>query len=200
MGTVNPRMRGDVTLSGVMTQAQDDREQIRRLLSQQKKPEKPGMGGIVDIASVYTSDYVGIQWASGASDLNFGSAAYAGPTSMVDGSTASWLTVTGGDIAVVEDGFYEAACFVDLRWSSQAAAPGPSLSIFLNGNPSGPPAPYHPIHQAGLLWGVVAQAGRGPEWMTAGQYWRLEADAGAASSAAITKSSASWQITRFTGA
>jgi hypothetical protein len=169
--------------------------QLQRIMTEPPKTEKPAGGGIADIASVYTTDYVGIQWPSGDPQLNFGSAVYAAPEYHEAG--ASWLTVTGGDIAVTEAGYYQAWCFVDLRWSSAAAAPGQSLALFLNGDMSIPVAEYRPIHKAGLLWGVVAYVKPGVEYMTAGQYWRLEADGDGASSAAITKAAASWRIAKY---
>lgn len=184
-------------LRGQLAQMHATDAQLQRLMTQPPKtPKPPTGGGIVDVASVYTSAYVGIAWPSGASDLNFGSASYSVQSEAGD---TSWLSVTGGDIAVTQDGYYQAWCYVDLRWSSQAAAPGSFLSVFINGDPDVPGngAAYFPTYQAGTLWGIVQPVTNGPEYLTAGQYWRLEADAGTPSSAAITKSAASWRITRY---
>ena len=187
----------DPDLRSELAKRDDNIDVLKRRLDDMVKIPPPALGGsIVDLASVYTSEYVGLQWPSGSSELGFGAVSYA--TEYKVGDT-SWLSVSAGDIAVTEDGFYQAWCYVDLRWSSQAVAPGPSLSVYLNGDPTAPGngAAYYPIHQAGTLWGVVTYVTNGPEYLTAGQYWRLEADGSANSSAAITKSSAAWRITKY---
>lgn len=173
---------------------QDRREtqrQIRQLQQPRVKFPKPAAGGgsVADIAAVYTNGTVGIQWPAGNSDLSFGTPAYEGG--------ASWLSISGGNIAVTQDGSYEAVCWVDLRWASQAAAPGASLSVFLNGDLAFDGAEYAPIIQAGTQWGVVKPFTKGPEQMSAGDFWRLEADGLAASSADIARSAAVWKIVRY---
>src|SRR5262245_31965081 len=101
----------------------------RRISNMPKIPEPVTGGGIVDIAKLQTSGVVGLPWLSGESDINFGAVTYGAATSSVDGSAVDWLSVTGSDIYPTEDGFYQAWCKVALVWSSEANAPGASLSI-----------------------------------------------------------------------
>jgi hypothetical protein len=158
-------------------------------------------GGIVDIAKLSSTatfpSFAGIRWPSGDTESDHFDTTYGAVTSTVTGEAASWLTVDLGGITPTEDGFYQAWCWVELRWPSLAAACGSGATFYLNGRDV-PGNDLRPVLENDVAAGVVsAYVTNGPEWMTTADTWRLEVQGLAATSAELSQSSASWRIVHY---
>lgn len=194
--------QGDKGLVARLEKIEDGLRQQKERNARPKKiePATPA-GGIVDIARVESTatfpSFAGIRWPSGQASAAPHDTTYGAAVSMVDGAGVSWLSVTDSDISVTEDGFYQAWCYVSLQWTAFAEACGAGASIYLNGRDA-PASPTFTVYEiaggAGLLTAYVTN---GPEWMTASDYWRVEADGHGATSADIQASQATWRITKY---
>lgn len=196
MRGLNPASRGDDGVIRRLARLDKNDDLLDQRVSriERASPTVAG-GGIVDIANL--SAVGGLPWPSGRSDLDFDSVTYGAITSDRDGSAVTWLsTPTFGEIHPVEEGFYSAWCRVRLVWAALADAPGESIQLYLNGG--APDSETHPVIRLGTTsWGVQAYVTNGPEWMTPTDYWRVEADGLANSTADIVSSTANWRITKY---
>lgn len=179
-------------------------DDIRQLRERNARPAKitPALpGGIVDIARIESvatfPSFAGLPWASGEVSPNALDTTYGAATSMVDSEAVSWLTVADGGITPIENGFYQAWCYVYFKWPTLADACGAAATLYLNGNDA-PDSGLHTVYDMPGVGAVLtAPVTNGPEWMTTSDTWRLEADGFLPTSADVEVSTVIWRITQY---